>query len=66
MKIRSGVTYRKLKGLRDSWQKRAAELHICYDRDERTTLLRCAKDLDDMMITTLAPIFGEKQADDQS
>jgi hypothetical protein len=63
MKIRSGVTYRKLKGLRDSWQKRAAELHIC---DERTTLLRCAKELDDMIITTLAPIFGEKQADDQS
>jgi hypothetical protein len=63
MKIRSGITYRKLKGLRDSWQKRAAELPLC---DESTTLLRCSKELDDMMITTLAPIFVEKQADDQS
>jgi hypothetical protein len=50
MKIRSGVTYRKLKGLRDSWQKRAAELPI---GDERITLLKCAKELDDMIFTTI-------------
>jgi hypothetical protein len=50
MKIRSGVTYRKLKKLRDSWQERAAELPIC---EERTAWLRCAKELDDVMTTTI-------------